>query len=137
MKRLAKFLSTGAVLASLISVASLTGGSVSALSLPMTIVGQTAQQQVCAGIGLAGGNCNAGGASEVNKVLALVINLVSLIVGIAAIVMIIFAGMKFITSGGDPSKVSSAKNSVIYALVGLVVVASAQLAVHYIINKAG
>lgn len=137
MKKITRFLSSGVTLAAILSTAVLMCGSASALTIPSSMVAQTAQQQVCAGIGLAGGNCGASsGASEVNKVLALVINLISLIVGIAAVVMIILAGMKFITSGGDPSKVSSAKNQVIYALVGLIVVAFSQLLVHLVINKA-
>jgi uncharacterized membrane protein len=137
MKRLATFLSVIAVLAVLASAAPVICVSASARSLPSPVVAQTAQQQVCAGIGLAGGNCGGSGAGQVTKVVDFVINLISLIVGVAATIMIIFAGMKFITSGGDPSKVSSAKNSVIYALIGLVVVAASQLMVHFIINKAG
>lgn len=40
-----------------------------------------------------------------------------------AIVVIIIAGIRFITSRGDPQKVSSAKNTIIYAVVGIILAA--------------
>ena len=135
MKRTAIRISLSTLIAGLVSLLPVAGAA--ALTLPAPIMAQSAQQQVCAGIGITGGNCSgSNGALQVNNALALAINLISLIVGVAAIIMIILAGLKFITSGGDTTKVASAKNSVIYALVGLVVVAFAQLIVHFIISKA-
>lgn len=91
---------------------------------------------VCSGAGLAGSDCNgATGANQINKVVAFVINLISIVIGIAAVIMIILGGAKFITSGGDPSKVAGAKASVMYAIIGLVIVAAAQLIVHYVLSN--
>ena len=50
--------------------------------------------------------------------------------------MIIVAGIKFITSQGEPSNVASAKNTILYAIVGLVIVAFAQIIVKFVLNKA-
>ncbi len=42
--------------------------------------------------------------------------------GIAALFFIIFAGIKFITSGGDAKQVESARKTLTYAIIGLVVI---------------
>lgn len=74
--------------------------------------------------------------SKINDLLTQVINIFSVIVGIIAVFMIIFGGLKYITSGGDSGNVSGAKNTIIYALVGLVIVALAQFIVHFVLGKA-
>lgn len=60
----------------------------------------------------------------------------SIILGAIAVIMIVIGGFKFVTSGGDTNAVASAKNTIIYALVGLVVVALAQVIVHYVLTLA-
>jgi hypothetical protein len=81
-------------------------------------------------------NCAAGDAgTRVNEIIKLVINIFSLIVGVIAVIMIIIGGLKYITSGGDSGNVSGAKNTIIYAVVGLVVVALAQFIVRFVLEK--
>jgi uncharacterized membrane protein len=63
-----------------------------------------------------------------------VVNIMSLIVGIVAVIMIIYGGLRYITSGGDSNSVGGAKNTLIYAIIGLVIVALAQLIVHFVLN---
>lgn len=74
--------------------------------------------------------------TAVNNILTDVINIFSLIVGIVAVIMIIIGGLKYITSGGESSNVSGAKNTIIFAIVGLVIVALAQIIVHFVLAKA-
>jgi hypothetical protein len=50
--------------------------------------------------------------------------------------MIIYGGFRYITSGGDSGRVGSAKNTLIYAIVGLIIVALAQLIVNFVITQA-
>lgn len=84
------------------------------------------------------GNCPANtNTSQFNALLARVINIFSAIVGVIAVIMIIVGGLRYITSGGDSGKVSGAKTTIMYALIGLVVVALAQLVVHFVLNQAG
>jgi hypothetical protein len=49
--------------------------------------------------------------------------------------MIIFAGFRYITSGGSEKGVGDAKKTILYALIGLVVVALAQLIVKFVIKS--
>lgn len=75
------------------------------------------------------------GATNVNGIIKTVINVFSFVVGIVAVIMIIVGGFRYITSGGDSGNVSSAKNTIIYAIIGLVVVALAQFIVQFVLNK--
>lgn len=72
---------------------------------------------------------------KLDKVVAQIVNVLSVIIGIIAVIAIILGGAKYITSGGDSGKVSSAKNTVIYALVGLIIVALAQVIVRFVLSK--
>jgi len=94
----------------------------------------SSQDQVLKGSGQAG-TTDCGGAN-VRKLTKAIVDILSTIVGIVAVIVIIIAGFKYITSGGEASKIASAKTTLIYALVGLVVVVLAQVIVHFAINAA-
>jgi hypothetical protein len=64
-----------------------------------------------------------------------VVNILTVIVGIAAVVMIIVAGLRYITSGGKQESVTAAKNTILYAVVGLVIVALAQIIVRFVLTR--
>jgi len=76
------------------------------------------------------------GTDAVNGIITLVINLFSIVVGVISVIMIIIGGLKYITSGGDSGNVTGAKNTILYAIIGLVVVALAQLIVKFVLGKA-
>lgn len=100
------------------------------------------KQNLCAGANLdVNSDCNTGGITDkqaqekINDILHTVINFFSLIVGVVAVIMIIYGGLKYITSGGDSGNVSGAKNTLIYALIGLVIVALSQFMVRFVLSK--
>lgn len=64
-----------------------------------------------------------------------IVNTFSVIVGIISVIMIIYGGFRYITSGGDSGRVGNAKNTLIYAIIGLVVVALAQLIVQFVLAQ--
>ena len=64
-----------------------------------------------------------------------VINILSAIVGVVAVIMIIVGGFRYITSGGNDASVTGAKNTILYAIIGLVIVALAQIIVHFVISR--
>jgi hypothetical protein len=51
--------------------------------------------------------------------------------------MLIYGGFKYITSGGDEQSTKSARDTIIYALVGLVIVAFAQIIVKFVLHNVG
>jgi hypothetical protein len=73
----------------------------------------------------------------VTKLIKLVINIFSLVVGVVAVIMIIIGGLKYITSGGDSGNITGAKNTILYAVIGLVVVALAQFVVRFVLTRVG
>ena len=81
-------------------------------------------------------NADGNGTSTVKTLAEKVTNIFSIIVGAASVIMIIYGGFRYITSGGDSGKVGNAKNTLIYAIVGLVIVALAQLIVRFTITQA-
>ena len=87
----------------------------------------------------AGDTCNGGdtstSANTLQNIVTTVLNIFSIVVGIVAVVMIVVGGFKYITSGGDSGKITSAKNTIVYAVIGLVVVALAQFIVKFVLSR--
>lgn len=104
------------------------------LTFTTPVAAQSAQSEVCSGLGQAGGNCGGSG-SSINHAIAAAINILSLVAGVAAVIMLIIGGLRFITSSGDSNGVASARGTIIYALVGLIVVALAQFIVHFVLGR--
>lgn len=94
--------------------------------------GGSSKRQVLAGAGQTGSDCSGAG---VNKTIKTIINLLSYVVGIVSVIMIIIGGFKYITSGGGSEGVASAKSTIIYALIGLVVVILAQFLVQFVLAR--
>lgn len=69
------------------------------------------------------------------SVVELVVNILSLIIGIAAVIVIIIAGIQYMLSTGDPTKVNNAKNAILYAVAGLVVAVLARFIVNFVISR--
>ena len=104
---------------------------------PALFIVADAKSDACAGIGLSGTDCNGGGdvQTQASSIVGTLINLFSIVVGVAAVIMVMVAGARYITSSGDPGKVSGAKNTLLYALVGLLLVGAAQAVVHFVITN--
>ena len=75
------------------------------------------------------------GAGKVQGIVTDMINIFSLVVGIISVIMIIYGGFKYITSGGDSGNVTGARNTITYAVIGLVIVALAKFVVQFVLNK--
>lgn len=111
---------------------------VSGLSLAVpTVVEAQSKDKVCEGVGLASngqGCAEAAGQPTVASVITNAINILSIVIGVISVIMVIIGGLKYITSAGDSGKVSSAKDTILYAVIGLVVVALAQVIVRFVLD---
>ena len=76
-----------------------------------------------------------GNNSDFNTILRKIINILSVLVGAIAVIMIIIGGFRYVTSAGSEKGVESAKKTILYALIGLVIVALAQVVVHFVLNN--
>lgn len=65
-----------------------------------------------------------------------VINIFSIVVGAVSVIMIIIGGFRYVVSGGDSGGVSGAKNTILYAIVGLIIVLFAQVIVRFVFSNA-
>lgn len=57
------------------------------------------------------------------------------LVGIVSVLMIVLGGFRYAVSGGDPSGINGAKNSIIYACVGLAIAIFAQVIVSFVLSN--
>lgn len=64
-----------------------------------------------------------------------VLQLVFAIGASVALIVIIIAGIQFILSRGDPGKSATARSTIIYAAVGLVLASSAYSIVRFVVGK--
>jgi hypothetical protein len=81
------------------------------------------------------GGCN--DSTNVNTVLGWVGTITSWLlwaIGAVCVIFIIIGGLKYATSGGDPEKVKSAKNTLLYALIGLAIAILAGVIVSLVVN---
>lgn len=97
---------------------------------------QNAKSDLCAGANAATGGSGCGDTSgTINKTIRNIVNLFSSIIGIIAVIMIMVGGFRYITAGGEAGKISGAKTTITYAIVGLVIVALAQSLVRFVLNR--
>lgn len=70
-----------------------------------------------------------------NDVLANGLGIAYFIAGVIAVIAIIIAGFVFITAGNNPASVTKAKNTILYSVIGLVVILSAFVITQFIIGR--
>jgi hypothetical protein len=68
-------------------------------------------------------------------IVTVIVRIISLIIGFLAVLFLIIQAIKMSASGGDPQAVASARSGIIYALIGLVVAALAQVLVDFVLTK--
>ncbi|MCA9332571.1 TrbC/VirB2 family protein [Candidatus Saccharibacteria bacterium] len=100
---------------------------------------EACQAAGAAGFDTSNSNCQDAAAGtptdKIDTLATKIVNIISWVVGIAAVIMIMVGGFKYITSQGDGNSISGAKNTILYAIIGLVIVLFAQIIVRFVINK--
>lgn len=62
-------------------------------------------------------------------------NLIVMVVGVASVIVIMIGGFKYITSSGDPTSAKSAKDTIMFAVVGIIVAVFGELIVVFVLNR--
>jgi len=89
-----------------------------------------------AGEALKGVNQSGGtGQKALPKTIEIVVNLLFFILGVIAVIMLIVGGIKFTTSNGDSGQIKSAKDTILYAIIGLVVALLAYAIVRFVLQQ--
>jgi len=93
------------------------------------VKGPAAQSTTCA----PGGNSDP--ITGPNGIIRKATNILAILAGVAAVIVIIIAGIQYITSNGDPQKAANARTAVIGAVIGLVIIIAAQSIIVFVVSK--
>lgn len=89
---------------------------------------------VKSGLDAAGGN-SSGTQKSASSIIKTIVNALLFILGAIAVIMIVIGGIKYTTSNGDASAVSGAKNTILYAVIGLLIAISAYAIVNFVVAR--
>ena len=114
------------------------GVQASALSQPA----QADSDVICQGVELSltdKGKCDEDGesAKQIEDTLDKILNWLFWVVGIASVIMLIYGGLRYVVSAGNAEGVKGARNTIIYALIGLVVAILAKAIATYVLTEVG
>lgn len=122
----------------LAAVALVAGMGLAVLS-PLPAMAASPQQQACEG---AGGNWTGSTCSNpesqggsLTGLIGDIINALLFLIGIVAVIMIIIGGFRYITAQGDTGQLATAKNTILYSIIGLVVAIAAFAIVNFVLGR--
>ena len=61
-------------------------------------------------------------------------NTVLIVIGAVSVIMLIWGGLRYVISGGDSKKVTDAKNTILYAIIGLIICLLAYSIINFVIT---
>lgn len=70
-----------------------------------------------------------------NGVFKTITNVLLFVIGAISVIMLIIGGIRYVVSGGDSTAVTSAKNTILYAVVGIVVAILAYALVNFVVTS--
>ena len=76
-----------------------------------------------------------GQGDNLNDIFKTVANILLFVVGAVAVIMLIIGGLRYVTSNGDQNAVTGAKNTIMYAIIGIVVAFLAFAAVNFVTSQ--
>jgi len=84
-----------------------------------------------------GANCGASESqqTDLQASFKLVTNVLLFIIGAVSVIMLIIGGIRYTVSGGDSAAVTSAKNTILYAIVGIIVALLAYAVVNFVVGS--
>lgn len=68
-------------------------------------------------------------------VVTTIINTLLFVVGFLSVVMLIIGGIRYVISGGNSAAVTAAKNTILYAIVGLIIALFAYAIINFVIGS--
>ena len=82
-------------------------------------------------------NTNQFGTADLPTTISNIVKIFMYAVGVISVIMMIFGGFQYVTSSGDQAKVTKAKNTILYGIVGLVIAVLAYAIVSFVIGQSG
>ena len=115
--------------------------TVAVMVFGVAIIYQTGNTEIAGAINseiTSGMNATSAGTStptDANVVIKNVTNIMFFIIGAVSVIMLIYGGIRYTTSGGNTNSVTAAKNTVIYSIVGLVISILAYAIVNFVVTN--
>ena len=109
-------------------------GGIGTLLVPVSVSAVTGIYQPCESLTSTDSAVCASKADSANTFILPIVNTLLFVVGIAAVIVIIIGGIMYTTSSGDASSVTKAKNTILYAVIGLVVAFLAFAIVNWVVG---
>ena len=101
--------------------------------VPLSSVYADSKDAVCAGAGVDCDKTDTAISDNVKSAL----RVFQIIIGVLAIFYMVYAGMKFITSSGSSDGVKTAKNTILYASIGLIIVILSEGIIQFVLRRFG
>lgn len=57
------------------------------------------------------------------------------VIGAVSVIMLIWGGLRYIISGGDSKKITDAKNTILYAIIGLIIAVLSYAIINFVLNS--
>jgi len=118
------------------------------VALPFVPSANAATDQTCQDPSVSGGDISIGNAADCAKsadqgatlfgdggIFQTITNVLLFIIGAISVIMLIIGGIRYTVSGGDSAAVTSAKNTILYAIVGIVVALLAYAVVNFVLGS--
>ena len=90
-----------------------------------------AKSEVTSGVS----SVNDGNSTDLPSFITNIVNILLFLAGAIAVIVIIIGGIRYVLSSGDSGQVQAAKNTILYAVIGLIVVIMAYAIVNFVINQ--
>lgn len=91
----------------------------------------------CVTSGLTAANGGTAVTATPGNLIKTIVNALLYILGAIAVIMIVIGGIRYTTSNGDASSVKAAKDTILYAVIGLVVALLAYAIVNFVVTNIG
>lgn len=79
--------------------------------------------------------CTQTNQSTLPQLIKRIVDIMLFLIGAISVLMVIIGGIRYVTSGGDPQQVKAAKDTVLYAVIGIVIAILAYAIVNFVVNQ--
>ena len=115
-----------------LSLAFVAATIVAPLATPSLVSADTVGR-ACNGVkAVGGGECDG---DALSAFLKRIVNILLFLVGTISVIVIIIGGIRYVTSGGDQAQITGAKNTILYAVIGVVVAVMAYAIVNFVLGS--
>lgn len=108
------------------------------LFVPVALVSESVsaapKDEICKGINNnSTGKCDTTGDNNFGEFVKRIINILLFVIGAIAVLMIVIGGLRYVISGGDGAQTKAAKDTILYAVIGLVIALMAYAIINFVV----